>query len=122
MVMSRQRVLHLTIKDFVVDHFRVGGNGGQRRDKRDTGARVTHPPSGAVGQCTEYRTQKQNKRVAWLKCVQSDKFQNWLRIEHSRAVGDIEAAVEAGMRPQNLIIEYYDPTVGPPPLPKEAKQ
>ena len=107
--MPRERIMHLTIKDFDVQTFRVGGKGGQRRDKRDTGVRVVHEPSGARGECTKNRTQYANKRAAWLQCVNSPEFRKWLRLEHSRRIGEIEAAVEHGMRPENLIIEYYDP-------------
>ena len=108
--MSRQRILHITKDDFTFQTFRAGGKGGQNQNKRDSGVRVIHPPSGARGECREQRTQLQNKKTAWLRCVESQEFQRWLRIEHAKRVGEIDAAVEEAMRPENLVVEFYDPS------------
>lgn len=83
--MTRQRILSVSIKDCEVQHFRSGGPGGQNQNKRDTGARVIHHPSGARGESREERSQLQNKRTAFLRMVDSPKFQLWLRIETGRA-------------------------------------
>ncbi len=74
----------MTIHDCEVQHFRSGGKGGQNQNKRDTGARVIHHPSGARGESREERSQLQNKRAAFLRMVNSPKFQLWLRIETGR--------------------------------------
>jgi hypothetical protein len=68
-----------------VQHFRSGGKGGQNQNKRDTGTRVIHHPSGARGESREERSQLQNKRAAFLRMVASPAFQLWLRIETGRA-------------------------------------
>lgn len=67
-----------------MQHFRSGGKGGQNQNKRDTGTRVIHHPSGARGESREERSQLQNKRAAFLRMVHSEKFQLWLRIETGR--------------------------------------
>jgi protein subunit release factor B len=105
-VVAKERVLHLTKKDFVMTTFRVSGAGGQRRDKVETGVRFTHPPSGAVGEATESRRQIDNKRMSFRRMADSKEFRAWLGIEHQRAVGAAEAWVEEQMRPENLIIEF----------------
>lgn len=74
----------MTIHDCEVQHFRSGGKGGQNQNKRDTGTRVIHPPSGARGESREERSQLQNKLTAFLRMVHSPKFQLWLRIETGR--------------------------------------
>lgn len=107
--MARERVLHLTKKDFVVQTFRVGGNGGQHRDKTSNGVRIIHHPSGARGECRTERSQAANKKLAFRQLTDSSTFRNWLRLEHARAVGDIDTYVERAMRPENLQVEYYDP-------------
>lgn len=102
----KRRVLHLTKKDFVVQTFRVSGAGGQRRDKVETGVRIKHPPSGAVGEATESRRQADNKKTAFRRMAESDAFKKWLYLEHAKVSGEIDARVEEAMRPENLLIEY----------------
>ena len=76
--------MSVTIHDCEVQHFRSGGKGGQNQNKRDTGARVIHHPSGARGESREERSQLQNKRAAFKRMVDSKEFQLWLRIETGR--------------------------------------
>jgi protein subunit release factor A len=75
------KVLSVTIKDCEVQHFRSGGKGGQNQNKRDTGARVIHHPSGAVGESREHRTQLENKRAAFQRMAVSTKFRLWVNRE-----------------------------------------
>lgn len=104
----RQRVLHLTKDDFVIQTFRAGGKGGQNQNKRDSGVRILHPPSGARGESRDARTQGENRKRAFNRMVATPTFQRWLKLEHARAVGAIEAAVESQMRPENLTVEYAE--------------
>lgn len=77
--MSRQLVLSVTIEDCVVQTFRAGGKGGQNQNKRDTGVRIIHPPSGARGESREQRSQLQNKQTAWGRMARSAEFVAWRR-------------------------------------------
>lgn len=77
MTSDRQLVLRVTIEDCVVQTFRAGGKGGQNQNKRDTGVRVTHPPSGAVGTAREHRGQLDNKRAAFGRMARSAEFVAW---------------------------------------------
>lgn len=72
---TRRRILSVTIHDCEVQHFRSGGKGGQNQNKRDTGTRVIHHPSGARGESREERSQLQNKKKAFTRMVQSAQFQ-----------------------------------------------
>ncbi len=103
-------MLTITIKDCEVQTFRAGGKGGQNQNKRDTGVRVVHPPSGARGESREERSQLQNKRAAFVRMAESEKFQAWVRLRHAQIAGSVERAVEDAMRPENLLVETYDPT------------
>lgn len=101
----REKVLTVTIKDCVTQTFRCGGKGGQNKDKRDTGVRVVHPPSGARGESREERSQLQNKKAAFVRMARTAAFQDWVRLEHSRRVGELDAWLEDQLRPENLIVE-----------------
>lgn len=61
---GRRRILSVTIKDCEVQTFRCGGKGGQNVNKRDTGVRIIHPPSGARGEGRDERSQWMNKKLA----------------------------------------------------------
>lgn len=81
------KVLSVTIKDCEVQTFRAGGKGGQNQNKRDTGVRVIHRPSGAVGESREHRTQLDNKRASFRRMAESVKFKIWL---NKQLYGDAE--------------------------------
>lgn len=80
----------MSIHDCEVQHFRCGGNGGQNVNKRSTGTRVIHHPSGARAESREQRSQLQNKKAAFLRMIETPKFKLWLAIETGRV-----AAIEA---------------------------
>ncbi len=89
--MERTKMLTVTIKDCTVQTFRAGGKGGQNQNKRDSGVRVIHPPSGARGESREGRSQLENKRKAFVRMAESPKFRAWVRLRHAQ-------------------IEFYDPS------------
>jgi protein subunit release factor B len=75
---DRQLLFSVTLKDCDVDTFRAGGNGGQNQNKRDTGVRVTHRASGAVGTARDSRSQLQNKKLAFRRMAETKLFQAWV--------------------------------------------
>lgn len=85
----RQRVLSVTLADCRVDTFRSGGNGGQNQNTRDTGVRIVHPPSGAVGESREERSQLQNKKTAFKRMAGHPRFKLWLNRELYGLSGDV---------------------------------
>ena len=105
------KLFTVTKKDLVIQTFRAGGPGGQNQNKRNTGVRIIHPASGAIGESREERSQHQNKKVAFLRMAKSEKFNTWVRIEAGRINGtqiDVEKRVEQLMKPENLQIETRD--------------
>lgn len=107
---DRVKVLTVKITDCDVQHFRAGGKGGQNQNKRDTGARVIHRPSGARAESREHRTQLQNKRAAFVKMANSEDFRRWVQIQSGRQVVEVEEWVDEQMKPENLDVEYYTPS------------
>lgn len=103
---SSQRVV-VTIDDCRVDTFTVGGHGGAGKDTSNTGVRITHPPSGAVGVATDTRSQAKNKQLAFNRMGRNDAFSKWVRVEMARLASGktVDEVVDEQMRPQNLHIE-----------------
>lgn len=75
---ERKRVLSVTLADCRVDTFRSGGKGGQNQNTRDTGVRIVHEPSGAVGESREERSQLQNKKTAFKRMAAHPRFKVWM--------------------------------------------
>lgn len=80
----------VTIKDCKVETFRAGGKGGQHQNKVESGVRVKHLASGAVGEARDDRSQHINKRNAFLRMAQSETFKKWHRAEIHKRMGTSE--------------------------------
>lgn len=102
--MEKKLAFSVTIHDCRVDTFRSGGKGGQNQNKRDTGVRIVHEPSGAIGESREERSQLQNKRNAFKRMVNSPKFQLWVKRKLSGYNALVEE-VERSLAPSNLLVE-----------------
>jgi hypothetical protein len=104
----RQKIFSVSIKDCEVQTFRAGGPGGQNQNKRNTGVRIRHCPSGAVGESREHRTQLENKRGAFRRMAQDGRFISWVRAVSLGipTLEEIERKVDEMMREENLKIEY----------------
>ena len=105
--MTRTPDLTVTIHDCEVQTFRSGGKGGQNQNKRDTGVRVIHHPSGARGESREERSQLQNKKAAFRRMVDEPAFRYWCRVQIG-TVEDREKWLARMMQPENIKIEVRD--------------
>lgn len=76
----------MTIHECTVETFRAGGKGGQNQNKRDTGCRVRHLPSGAIGTARDGRSQLLNKRKAFERMARSPEFRRWAHREASSGI------------------------------------
>lgn len=110
--MKRKReLLHsVTKKDFKIQTFRSGGPGGQHQNKRNTGVRIIHLESGAIGESREHKSQAQNKKTAFKRLVEHGKFKIWNNIKcHEIIEGKtMESKVEESMKERNLKIEIFE--------------
>lgn len=52
------------LRDCDVEFLRASGPGGQHRNRRETGVRMTHRPTGLVVMATERRSQARNRELA----------------------------------------------------------
>lgn len=105
--MPKELAFSVTLADCRVDTFRSGGKGGQNQNKRDTGVRVTHTESGAVGESREERSQLQNKKRAFRKMVETPQFKWWvsLKLREIETGKTLEARVQEDMKPENIRTE-----------------
>ncbi len=125
---EKKLLFSLTRKDFVVQTFCTGGNGGQHRNAKQNGVRIIHPASGARAEHRDGRDQAKNKQEAFRKLVATEEFARWHRATVAKMLGhealssshkteeelkhEVEAEVEKQMSPENLLVEYYDPNSG----------
>lgn len=58
-------------EDLEVEFFRASGPGGQHRNRRETGVRIRHLPSGIVVTATERRSQADNRTAALARLVEA---------------------------------------------------
>ncbi len=57
--------LELLKKQVIVETYRSRGPGGQRKNKVETAVRLKHLPSGITVVATDYRSQAENRRLAF---------------------------------------------------------
>lgn len=105
--MGRELLFTVHKKDFKVDTFRCGGKGGQKQNKTESGVRITHKESGAIGESREERSQTMNKHIAFKRLTESPKFKVWLnmRVHEIEAGETTEQYVDRQMLPENLKVE-----------------
>lgn len=109
--MDKEPLFSVTKKDLRIDTFRAGGKGGQGQNKKSSGVRITHVPSGAVGEARDQRQQLDNRKSAFHRMMETSTFQIWMKKRISEALGiekQIEASVEKAIHPKNLLIEVKD--------------
>lgn len=120
--MQPKRLLFsITSKDFETQTFSVGGHGGGGKDTSNSGVRLIHRASGAVGEGREHRRNTQNRRAAFERLAATKKFQDWLKIECAKRMGQqvpetpkeirarVNQMVDEGLRDGSIRIEY-EPT------------
>ena len=90
MAKNKKHVFSVTAKDLRIDTFRAGGKGGQNQNKVNSGVRITHDASGAVGQSREHRDQLQNKKAAFTRMTESKEFQSWMALQRDIILGNIK--------------------------------
>lgn len=108
--MSKELLFSVTKNDFDWTYFRASGAGGQHRNTTDSAVRCIHRASGAMGVASEERSQHQNKVKAFRRCVDSKKFQGWLKLKASEMMMEesVETKIERAMDEKNIKTEVKE--------------
>lgn len=77
----------ITAKDFDIQTFTVPGHGGGGKDTSNSGVRLIHKASGAVGKGMEHRSNSMNRRSAFSKLIDTKQFKDWFKIECAKRMG-----------------------------------
>ncbi len=106
--MSRQKLFSVGSESLRWDYFRAGGKGGQKQNKTDSGARVTHIPTGIACEAREQRSQLQNRKRALEKLSEHPEFVLWCKMQVAANLEGYESIgkkVDEMMEERNLLVE-----------------
>lgn len=95
--MEKEPLFSVTARDCDWSYTKGTGAGGQKRNKTSSAVHCVHKASGAHGYSEASRSQHENKRDAFLKMVESEKFKKWLHVESMKRTGaliEVERYVE----------------------------
>jgi len=103
----KKPLFSVTITDCRVDTFCAGGKGGSHQNATKSAVRITHPPSGAVGECREERYQHTNKVRAFTRMAQTQEFKRWARVKAAQLSSGktVDELVDESLQPQFLKVE-----------------
>lgn len=116
--MPKELLFSITKDDFEIETFRSGGHGGQYQNTCDSGVRIRHKESGAVGESRSERSQLTNKKLALKRLVASKEFKIWHKRKSFEILGkiktqeqlekDIDEMLEKDLQNGNIRIEHYN--------------
>jgi hypothetical protein len=121
---EKKLLFSVTKNDFEIQTFTVGGPGGGGKDTSNSGVRLIHKNSGAIGEGREHRSNIQNRKSAFLKLIDTKEFKTWHKIECARHMGQpipetpeqimtrVDRMIEEGLRDGTIKVEefYTDPS------------
>lgn len=94
--------------DLDLEFFRAGGKGGQKQNKTSSACRITHIPSGAVGESRDHRQQVQNRKTALARLSKNKAFVAWCKMQlaaQEEGHASMEKKIDAAMAEANLKVE-----------------
>lgn len=117
---GKRLLFSVTKNDFDMQTFSVGGPGGGGKDTSNSGVRLIHRDSGAVGEGRDNRSNTQNRKDAFRRLIETPKFKNWHRIECAKRMGKpveetpaqilarVDKMIEDGLRSGAILVEESD--------------
>lgn len=108
---DKRLLFSLTKKDFIVQHFKASGPGGQKRNKTSSAVRIIHPESGAKAEGKEARSQNQNKKNAFKRLLETKEFKSWHKKKVAELLygeSEVEKILKEWMMPENFKVDVWD--------------
>lgn len=114
---EKQLLFSVTKNDFDMQTFRCPGAGGGGKDTSSSGVRLIHRASGAVGEGRETRSVTQNRKLAFLKLIETPKFKGWHKLETAKRMGQripeteeqiyvlVDAMIADGIKSGQIVVE-----------------
>lgn len=104
---KKELAFSVTKKDLDIQTFCSGGPGGQHQNKTESGVRIVHKESGAVGECRNERSQMQNKKIAMQRLANSTAFKLWInrKVFELQNKKTIDQIVDEQMEEKNIKTE-----------------
>lgn len=119
--MSEKKLLFsVTMKDLEMQTFSVGGHGGGGKDTSNSGVRLIHTASGAVGEGRDHRSNTRNREDALVRLANTPKFKQWHKVECAKRMGQqipetpeqikerVDRMVDDGLKNGTIKIEYLE--------------
>lgn len=115
----KRLLFSVTRDDFDMNTFSVSGHGGGGKDTSNSGVRLVHRASGAVGEGREARDNTHNRQSAFKKLVNTHRFKAWLKAETARRLGQpqietieqlkarVDKELEEGLKNGQILVEEY---------------
>lgn len=107
---NKELLFSVTKKELIFDYYNGSGKGGQNRNKNKNCCRIKHEPSGAVGNCQEFKSKRQNTKTAFRRMTQTKEFKEWIRVKAAEVTGqlaEIEKRVEKELA-ENVLTEVKE--------------
>lgn len=91
--MTKNLLFSVTESDCEFTYTKGSGAGGQKRNKTSNAVYCKHKDSGGQGYSEDTRSQHENKRIAFKRMAESEKFRAWHKQEISKRIGT-ESAIQ----------------------------
>jgi len=117
---KRELLFSVTMKDLEMQTFSVGGHGGGGKDTSNSGVRLIHAASGAVGEGRDHRSNTRNREDALVRLANTPKFKQWHRVECAKRMGKqipetpeqikarVDRMIDEGLKDGTIKIEYLE--------------
>lgn len=104
---DRERIRLASKEDFDVSYFCGSGKGGQAKNKVASGVQIMHRESRAIGRASDSRSQADNKKMAFMRLLETNKMKIWLnrKLFEVRERQTIEDSIEKDMTDDKLRYE-----------------
>jgi protein subunit release factor B len=86
---EKRLLFTITAADCEWSYTKGTGAGGQKRNKTSSAVHCTHKESGAHGYAEDSRSQLDNKRLAFQRMAETDRFKKWHQLEVMKRLGTL---------------------------------